>query len=381
MVSLPLRPAAALLSKRALIHNLAILRARIKEQFAIHRPDSSLMAVVKADAYGHDLQVSMPQLIKEGVRRFALASVSEAIEARKVSRSADLLVLGGTAEWTRARVDLVRKHRLEVTVNDLSTLRALLPFRDLKLHLKLDTGMNRLGLKPDEWAEAIRLLKKSERPLDGLMTHFATAGDRIFIHQVGIFEEAVRWLRSSGIRPRWIHTENSAALFSSYRLKKGILSEVSNLVRPGLAMWGYLPHGMKEDFGLRPVLELVSEVGWLKSVERGEGISYGHHYRAKRPHDYGVVPLGYADGLSKQYASSLQVEWRDRTDKPKGRLSVCGSICMDMVMLQANRRGMKVGDRAVFWGRFPNPLLKSHVVEPYELNLRIAKRIPRIWVK
>lgn len=381
MVSLPLRPAAALLSRSALASNLSVVRKRINEHALIHHPRAQLMAVVKADAYGHDLRVSMPQLIKEGVKRFCLASVSEAIEARSVSRSADLLVLGGTVEWGRSTIDLIRKHRLEVTVNDMNSLKTLLEFPDLKLHLKLDTGMNRLGLKPDDWAEAIRLIKRSRNSLAGLMTHFATAGDRIFLQQVQIFEESVRWFRQEGIRPRWIHSENSAALFSSYRLKRGILSEVSNLVRPGLAMWGYLPRGSKEVRSLRPVLELVSEVGWLKAVDRGEGISYGHHYRAQRPHEYGVVPLGYADGLSKQYADHLKIEWRSRQDRLKGDLKVCGAICMDMVMLRASRLGMKVGDRAVFWGRFPNPLLKSQVVEPYELNLRIAKRIPRMWVK
>jgi alanine racemase len=381
MVSSLLRPAAALLSRKALADNLRIVRRRIKEQALIHRPDAQVMAVVKADAYGHDLHVSMPELLKHGVKRFALASISEAIEARKISQSSDLLVLGGTVEWSRSRIELIRRHDLEVTVNDLRTLKTLLSQPSLKLHLKLDTGMNRLGLKPDEWGEAIRLIQKSKLKLDGLMTHFATAGDRIFDQQVRIFEEAVRWFRLAGVRPRWVHSENSAALFTNHRLKGGILSEVSNLVRPGLAMWGYLPQGIKESRGLKPVLELVSEVCWIKRVEKGEGISYGHHYRATKPHDFGVVPLGYADGLSKQYADLLRVQWRSRKDEVRGLMSVCGSICMDMVMLRAAGGKMKVGDRAVFWGRFPNPLLKSHVVEPYELNLRIAKRIPRMWVK
>ncbi len=381
MVSSLLRPAAALLSRKALADNLRIVRKRIKEQSLIHRPDAQLMAVVKADAYGHDLHVSMPELLNQGVKRFALASISEAIEARRISGSSDLLVLGGTVDWGRDRIELIRRHDLEVTVNDLQTLKTLSAYPTLKLHLKLDTGMNRLGLKPDDWAEAIRLIQRSKIQLDGLMTHFATAGDAIFNRQVRIFEEAVRWFRSEGVKPRWVHSENTAALFTKHRLKGGILSEVSNLVRPGIAMWGYLPSGMRDSSGLKPVLELVSEVGWMKRVEKGEGISYGHHYRATKAHDFGVVPLGYADGLSKQYADLLKVQWRSRKDQRRGTLSVCGSICMDMVMLKASGRGMKVGDRAVFWGRFPNPLLKSHVVEPYELNLRIAKRIPRMWVK
>jgi alanine racemase len=240
--------------------------------------------------------------------------------------------------------------------------------------------MNRLGLKSDTWGEAVRLIRKSKRPLEGLFTHFATYGDSIFTRQVMLFEEAVRWFFGAGIIPRFIHSENSAALFAKNNIRKGILSEVANLVRPGLALYGYHNLGLRSPFKLEPVLELVSEIGLVKEVDRGEGVSYGHLYRAKKKHSIGVVPLGYADGLSKVYVKDLNPEWRSPSDRKKGVLNISGAICMDMVMVQSKSGHIAPHDRVVFWGRFKNSLLEKRIVEPYELNLRIAKRIPRIWV-
>ena len=384
MNALPLRPAAALLSRKALKHNLKAIRECIAENSRLHRADAEMMAVVKADAYGHDLQCVLPELEKNGIKFFAVASLAEGLEARKLSKKARILVLGGTLEWSLAAVRLAEKNRLEIAINDLRALKYFLNQTKLLIHLKLDTGMNRLGIKSNDWSEAIAMIRKSRRSLEGLFTHFATYDDPIFYRQVMLFEEAVRWFFSAGIFPNCIHSENSAALFSKNKIRKGILSEVTNLVRPGLAIYGYYNLGMtpapKLKKKLTPVLELVSEVGLLKQIEKSEGVSYGHLYKSLKNHSIGIVPLGYADGLSKVYVKDLKPEWRSATDKKKGVLNICGAICMDMVMVRAQSGRLNTHDRVVFWGRFRNSLLENRIVEPYELNLRIAKRIPRIWV-
>ncbi len=376
-----LRPAMAELSRRALAHNLGKVREQIRAQTRLHRSDTDVMAIVKADAYGHDMQLILPELKRQGVKHFAVATLEEGIEARKLSSTSEILVLGGTFEWTPRTIETIKKFRLKISVNDLQALKILLPHKTIPLHLKLDSGMNRLGLKPDVWPEALQLLSQNPRRLEGLLTHYATCSDAIFHRQVRIFEEGLRWFWSEGVRPHYVHTENSAALFGSNRVSKGLMSEVANLVRPGLALYGYLPNGIKDRWGLKPVLELVSEVGLVKKAALGEGISYSHLYKPKKSETYGVVPLGYADGISKIYRSHLHPDWRAKSGKRKGSLIVCGAICMDMVMVRAKGGDLKRGDRVAFWGRFPNSLLQSNIVEAYELNLRIAKRIPRLWIK
>lgn len=380
MIKLPVRPAAALLSKKVLRRNLDLVYRQTRSAAKLHHRDAQVMAIVKADAYGHDLDCILPALEKFGVRHFAVASLAEGVEARRLSPRAEILVLGGTFDWSRESLRIFEQQRLKVAVNDLPSLRVLLKYKKIPIHLKLDTGMNRLGLKPFEWGAALDLVKESGIPLDGLFTHFATVSDSIFHQQANLFEEAVRWFWAEGVQAKYVHSENSSSLFGRNGIKRGLLGQVTNLTRPGIALYGYLPYGMKNSFGLEPVLELVSEVGLLKRIEVGEGVSYGHHFHSSKRQSIGIVPLGYADGLSKIYAEALRPQWRDLRDRKKGSLLVSGAICMDMVMLRASKGELRPKDRVAFWGRFPNPLIQQKIVEPYELNLRIAKRIPRIWV-
>ncbi len=375
------RPAVACLSRKALRHNIKTIRGYCRERAYIHRPDTQIMAMIKADAYGHDVAKIMPELLNLGIRQFAVASIEEGIQARRISSAADILVLGGTLRLERKHVQLLIENRLDVSIHDLSTFEALENNSKIGVHLKLDTGMNRLGIKNDAWAETLRRTLNAKFQLKGLFTHYATAQDEAFYRQVMLFEEAVRWFLSKGLRPQWIHSENSAALFGKHSFKKGILSEVANLIRPGISMYGYYPRKVKPHGDLSPVLELMSEVGLMKSVDAAEGISYGHLYRAKKKHPFGIVTLGYADGLSKAYSEMIRPELRSASGKKKGQLKVCGAICMDMVMVRpALKEKIAAGDQVVFWGRFPNEILKGGLVEPYELNLRISKRIPRVWV-
>lgn len=339
------------------------------------------MAVLKADAYGHGVEGMARFYSQKKIKHFCVASLEEAVELRRIAPKAHILVLGGTLHWNSESFEKVRKYHLKVAINSVSALRFFLKRPEVPLHLKFDTGMNRLGLKEDEWTDALILVKRSKRQIDGLFTHFANFDGPSFRRQVMLFEEIVRWYESEGVRAKWIHSENSAALFASTQgLKKGILSERANLVRPGISLLGYMPSNFKRKQNLKPVLQLVAEVGLVKTAEKAEGISYDFLYRAKKRHSYGVVSLGYADGLAKSYAPVIRPVSLHKNGTKKADLLVCGSVCMDMVMLRPARGKIDVGDRVVFWGRPKDALIASKSADPYELNLRIAKRIPRIWV-
>lgn len=380
MFRFPHRPAVALLSRSALRYNWKIIRERLDRQTALHGKSTQVMAVVKADAYGHQMNVFAPEVARLGVKNFCVASLEEAVELRKVLPRAEILVLGGTLHWTRSSLELVKKHQLIIGVNDIESLKVLVEKPQIPIHLKFDTGMNRLGLKASEWEYAVSILKKKSRSLDGYYTHFASFEGSSFVRQARLFEEVVRWMDQQKIKARWIHCENSAALFAGPPIRKGILSEKVNLARPGISLYGYLPQNFKKKHSLHPVLELSAEISLIKNVEVGEGISYDHLYRAKKRHQYAIVPLGYADGIAKEYSRELEPLWYDMHGRKKGRLKICGAISMDMVMLRAESKKLQIHDRVSFWGNFPNPLLKKKAVDPYELNLRITKRIPRVWV-
>lgn len=381
MFKFPWRPAAALLSRSALKSNLDLVRERLKNPTPLHAKGAKIMAVVKADAYGHRSSVFSPQLWRHGVRDFCVASLEEGLELRKILPRASILVLGGTLRWNKESFQLAQKNRLSVAINDLKSLSRASSFRSLQFHIKFDTGMNRLGLKSEDWGACIELLRKMKIQPEGIFTHFASFGENSgFLRQAILFEELVRWYFNEGLKAKTVHCENSSALFSQLKMKKGILSTKVNLVRPGIAIYGYMPKGFLRKLPLSPVLELCSELSLIKTVKKGEGISYDHLYRAKNDHQYAVVPLGYADGIAKEYSQDLEPLWYDRRGRKKGRLSLCGAICMDMLLLKSNGKPLEEQDRVSFWGDFPNRLIERAGVDPYELNLRIAPRIPRVWV-
>jgi alanine racemase len=197
------------------------------------------------------------------------------------------------------------------------------------------------------------------------------------------FDSIAQIFWDEGIRPTWIHSENSSALFSPEKLKTRFLKEHANLARPGIAMYGYLPKPYDPwAKSLKPILSLVAEVGCVKKIQKGEGVSYEALYRAKKSEEIYVLPLGYADGLSKSYAKQLRPKIFSAKGKVLVDFAVCGAICMDMVMLRSTSKKpvIKPGDLVTFWGPKLQDLILKNEANAYELNLRMAPRIPRLWV-
>lgn len=376
------RQAEARLSRRALRHNLSLIRSRLKESTGLHRARTEIMAVVKADAYGHSIREFLPELLKNGIRSICVASVEEGVLARRLNSKVEILVLGGSFRWPASLIHCLKENRLSLAVSDIASLRSLLRVKEIPIHLKLDTGMNRLGVKEDEWGLALELVRQSNRSLEGFMTHYASAQGSSFQRQVSRFEAALRAFIEAGLCPKKIHSENSAALFSRERLKKGLLSEKANLCRPGLSIYGYLsPPYERFEPGLRPVLSLVARLGLKKRLKKGEAVSYEGLYRAPYDHDIFVFPIGYADGIAKSYAPLLRPRiLRAEGRKEKEALRLCGAICMDMIVLRDPAQQQRRVEWVEFWGSDRSNLVSKKLVSPYELNLRIASRIPRLWV-
>lgn len=343
-------------------------------------PGTEVMAVVKADAYGHGAVPVARVALRAGVSWLGVAIPEEAVPLRAVGLTSRILVLGPIAP---EQADLVAAHALEQCVSDPTQAEALdraarTHGRILSLHLKVDTGMGRVGLPPKEVydaAERIRALPSVR--LRGLMTHFAEAEaeEPAFAReQLRRFAEAIAALREAGIDHPIRHAANSAALL--------FLPEARlDLVRPGIMLYGCHPRGGQNAFeaGLRPALRFRTAISHLAAVPRGASVSYGRTFVAPRDLMVATLPVGYADGWGRLLSNRGQVLIRGR------RVPVIGRVCMDMTMVDVtDLPEVRLGDEAVLIGRQgAEEITADEVAEAqgtisYEVLCRIGPRVPRL---
>ncbi len=351
-------------------HNVRVLQARAGR--------ARVMGVVKADAYGHGAVRVVHVLREEGVRHFAVATVPEAIRLRQAGLADPILVLAAPLpEYLPAYVH----HALDVTVSSLAVADAVIrtarTVGPLRVHVKVDTGMGRLGLSPEDVLPVVRRLERAHGvTLAGLWTHFATVDDPFVAEQSRRFAPLAEALR--GTVP--IHTANSGVLLTTPELLD--LHEDA-LVRMGVALFGlYRAPGLTGADRLRPVMRLRSRVTHLKTVEAGTPVSYRGTWRAERRTRIATVGAGYADGLPRLLSNRGQVGVR-------GRLyPIAGVVCMDMLMVDLgppDGPGGQVtpGDAVVLFGRGgPSPYAVARLARTitYELCCGIAARVPRVYL-
>jgi alanine racemase len=343
-------------------------------------PGTEVMAVVKADAYGHGAVPVARVALRAGASWLGVANPEEAVPLRAVGLTSRILVLGPIAP---EQADLVAAHALEQCVSDPTQAEALdraarTHGRILSLHLKVDTGMGRVGLPPKEVyvaAEKIRALPSVR--LRGLMTHFAEAEaeEPAFAQeQLRRFAEAIAALRGAGIDHPIRHAANSAALL--------FLPEARlDLVRPGIMLYGCHPRGGQDASlaGLRPALRFRTAISHLAAVPRGASVSYGRTFVAPRDLMVATLPVGYADGWGRLLSNRGQVLIRGR------RVPVIGRICMDMTMVDVtDLPEVRLGDEAVLIGRQGGEEITADEVAEaqgtisYEVLCRIGPRVPRL---
>ncbi|WP_027410261.1 alanine racemase [Anoxybacteroides tepidamans] len=355
----------------AIFYNVASLREFLDDR-------TEIMAVVKANAYGHgDVQVAQTAL-EAGASHLAVAFLDEALALRKKGVTAPILVLGAVRPED---VELAARERIALTVFQVEWLeRAKQLFKEelpVSFHLKMDTGMGRLGVKEQEEAKRIVAII-DEHPLfslEGVYTHFATADEvntEYFSFQYQNFLRMLDWLP---YKPKWIHCGNSA---TSLRFP----DKVFNIVRFGIAMYGlspsleikpHLPFALKEAFSLH------SRVVHVKRLLPGEKVSYGATYTAKDEEWVGTVPIGYADGWIRKL-QNFQV----LVDGVK--VPIIGRICMDQMMIRLPKK-VPVGTQVTLIGRQGGEQVTIDDVAQYigtinyEIPCTISYRVPRIFLK
>lgn len=346
-----------------------------------------LMAVIKADAYGHGAIPVAKCLADCGVDWFGVATVEEAMELRQAGVEQPLLLLGGL--YMSDPTHLL-EYRLTPSVSSTARLDTYAECarrfgKTIEFHLKVDTGLGRLGLPLDRvgaFVEHYRELRGLQ--LKGFFTHLASPEDLIATQteeQAERFTRALGQLRALGVEPEWLHVSNSAALLAGRTFPE-------NLVRIGALLYGYclplaLPPGAEPPAlpPFEPILTFKSRVVFLKDVLSGTPLGYGAAFHTRRPSRIATVPVGYADGLSRSLSNRGHAIVRDR------RARIVGSISMDLALLDVTDvPGVSVGDEVILLGSSEHCSITALEIAqligtvPYEVLCSIGKRVPRIYV-
>jgi len=286
-------------------------------------PQVELLAIVKADAYGHGLKHCAPAAVRAGAEWLGVTSVEEGIEARRLCPDVRILVIGSV--FPGQGKDVIR-HKLTAVVwdprqfDELESAARVADVPSLSIHLEIDTGMSRQGVDPTSVAPLLaRFNRNSPLRLEGVMTHLFAAdeGDeKVTDDQLERMEAALQHIRSAGIHPGILNVGNTAALLAGQAHKSTALAsryDMKTLMRPGLAMYGLPPvQAVRDHVELRPVMTLKTRVLQVKRVAAGSGVSYGHTFVAPRESVIGVLAVGYADGYRRglQHGGEVMVRGR-----------------------------------------------------------------------
>jgi len=366
------RPTVAVIEMGALEHNYREAARRAEGR--------KILAVVKAQAYGHGAVPVSRHFLRLGADMLGVALVEEGKELRTAGIDAPILLMGSLfPEQAEAVVAL----RLTPVVYTISVARALAGAarkqkRTVSIHVKIDTGMGRIGIAPeDALAFIMELRGLAGIDVRGLMTHFADADLRekqFAERQMERFELLVRDLDAAGLDISLRHAANSAAVLDFHRA-------LFTMVRPGLMLYGYNPlERDPDDGGLHPVLSLVTRIAYVKKVAAGVPISYGRTFVTKRESLIATLPIGYADGYSRGLSNRGEALVRGR------RVPVVGRVCMDMTMIDVTDvAGVCEGDEVVLIGSQGSERITASDIAvktgtiPYEVLCGISSRVPRIY--
>lgn len=368
------RPTWADIDLSALQHNLQQAR-RFCE------PQQKVLTVVKADAYGHGAVPVAKCFRTAGIRDFGVATLEEALELRCAGIEDRLLVLGGCHPGQEAAF---LEYRLQPVLLDPDTVlrldaAAVRQGRQLQAHLKVDSGMGRVGFLPGQLAEFLPHLQQLKGlQIVGLMSHFACAddlGSDLTLQQLQKFRDVQQLLKAGGIVPEDVHISNSAGL-------AGWEAAECSLVRPGIMLYGGLPGpDLAERLDLKPVMHLRSCITQLRKLPPGSGVSYGHNYITERETTVAVLPIGYADGYNRLFSNCGQGILHGR------KIPLIGRVCMDWIMFDVTDLPQtKVGDCVTLLGSADGlAILGDDWAEQlgtisYEVFCRIGSRVPRCYL-
>jgi alanine racemase len=369
-----IRQTVATVSLDAVAANLRAVRALVARESAT---PPGVIAVVKANAYGHGAGTVGLALESAGAAMLACADIEEGLSLRHAGVTVPILVFGALSV---SDLDGVIDGRLTPTVSTPAAARALAALaarRGVRLacHLKIDTGMNRLGFRHDNLRRTMpEVLASASLRIEAVYTHFATADQvesEFLDEQRARFDRACAALGALGLRGVARHAANSAAMLRDGRVWY-------DWVRPGLMLYGVVPPPLTAaDLDLRPALSLQSRIVAVKGLRAGEGTGYGLTWRADGPRTIAIVPAGYADGLDTRLSGRGVVLVRGR------RVPIVGSVCMDMLMIDVTGLDVSPGDDVVLIGRQGGEEITAREVAaaigtiPWEVLCRLGSRIER----
>lgn len=362
--------------------DLSAIANNTRRMKALVGPTVRLLVSLKADGYGHGALKIARTALHNGASMLGVATVSEATPLREAGITAPILVFGYVPLWQMreaVRLDVA------VTLYTLDAAQALARAaqalgKTVRVHVKVDTGMGRLGVRAEQMNEILELVQTiSQLPsleLEGLFTHFAQADARDLTHahlQLERFQQLLQQIEEHGLRPPLVHAANSAATL-------GLPEAHFDMVRSGIALYGLDPSpDVRLPEGFRPALSFKTQVAQVKLIPAGECISYGCTYITERPTEIAVLPVGYADGFRRAPANWGTVLIHGQ------EAPLLGRVCMDQCMVDISHiPGVRVGDEVVLIGRQGEAVLSAEMVAQrlgtinYEVVSEILARVPRV---
>jgi len=368
------RPTWVEIDLNALRHNLSALKKRVG-------PQTKILGIVKADAYGHgDYEISRV-LLNNGVEMLGIAILEEGIQLRDKGIKAPLLLLGGIFE---EQIDTVIQYGLTPTIYDLKlaevlSKRAYYFNTIMKVHVYVDTGMGSIGVKHDKAVEFVKFAKNLKNLLiEGIYTHCSSSDekDSAFTNlQIKRFRDVLDALDASKACIPLRHMANSGAIL-------GYPEAYFTMVRPGLSLYGLYPSAdVSRDIGIRPVMSFKTRIIHIKDMESGDVVGYDRAYRITKPTRVATLPMGYADGYNRLLSNQGEVIIRSK------KASIIGRVCMDQCFVDVtNIKDVSVGDEVVLYGRQAQESIPIESIAkqlntiPYEVTCSISKRVPRIYI-
>ncbi len=355
-----MRATEAIIDLKKLKHNALFLQKKARGR--------EMMGILKADAYGHGAVTVMETLIEIGWRHFGVATIEEALELREANAEAEIFLLGAVSSED---FPLCVEKALAFPVHDRVSLEAALALKgSAKIHIKVDTGMHRLGFTPAQLHEHFEEISSLE-PV-GIYTHLARSEEEdksSALSQVAQFQAIVEELVEKGLSFEWIHYANSGALME-------MELSFSNMVRAGVVLYGFSP-GESLHPELLPIMSLKSRILAVREIEAGEGVSYGHTFVAQRPMRLATVPIGYADGYKRKMSGRI-ASWIDGKECPQ-----LGRITMDQTIFDVTDTQARVGDVVELMGEHIHcdRLCEAAETIKAEFVATLGKRVRRVYQK
>lgn len=369
------RPTIVELDREALLHNLGELKKCLSSS-------TEIMVIVKSNSYGHGIDIVPGVFAGAGVGHFGVAITEEGVRLREDGVEGTIVVLEGVYS---GQFESLLEYDLTPVVFNIENAKELNEFfaaRNAagKVHLKIDSGMGRVGVPSAEFESFFKAIKEcTHLEVEGIMSHFAQSEleDKTFTDiQLEVFKNALSVASSLGIEPKYKHLSNSAAIV-------GYKDSEFNMVRPGIMLYGAYPQGEEvekygEKINLKPAMTLKTKILDIKKVSAGETVSYGRTYKCERDSLIALLPIGYGDGFMRSLSNKGEVLIKGK------RCPIRGRVCMDLTMVDVTEVGASVGDEVILIGSQNGETIRAEEVATlagtisYEVFCSLTERVPRL---